>query len=92
LGPGPGFFRYKAAEAECTAVYDGIWERQHDPAFFSNATVADAKQALAEAGLTTVFVVRLNRNSFCATPEAAAKFRPSTRKPVFDANRNAKVL
>jgi glyoxylase-like metal-dependent hydrolase (beta-lactamase superfamily II) len=66
--PAKGFFRYKVGEAECTAVYDGIWERQHDPAFFSNATVVDTKQALAEAGLPTafvpipitVFVVKLN--------------------------------
>jgi hypothetical protein len=90
--PAQGFFRYKLVEAECTAVYDGMWERQHDPAFFSNATVADAKQALAEAGLITVFVVKLSGNSLSATREAAAKFRPSTRKPVFDTNRNAQVL
>jgi glyoxylase-like metal-dependent hydrolase (beta-lactamase superfamily II) len=66
--PAKGFFRYKVGAAECTAIYDGIWERTHDPAFFSNATVAETKRALADAGLTTafvpipitVFVVKLN--------------------------------
>src|SRR5260370_26408280 len=54
--PTKGFLRYKVGDAECTAVYDGLWEKVHDPAFFSNATVAETKQALADAGLTTAFV------------------------------------
>jgi len=54
--PAKGFFRYKIGDAECTGVYDGIWEKAHDPACFSNATVAEIKQALADAGLTTAFV------------------------------------
>jgi len=66
--PAPGFFRYRVGDAECTAIYDGIWEKAHDPAFFSNASVAETKEALAAAGLTTafvpipitVFVVKLN--------------------------------
>ena len=66
--PTRGFFRYAVGDAECTAVYDGIYEKTHDPAFFSNATVAETKRALADAGLTTafvpipisVFVVKLN--------------------------------
>jgi glyoxylase-like metal-dependent hydrolase (beta-lactamase superfamily II) len=66
--PGPGFHRYKVGDAEITAVYDGIWEKVHDGKYFGNATVADVKQALADAGLTTafvpipitVFVVKLN--------------------------------
>jgi glyoxylase-like metal-dependent hydrolase (beta-lactamase superfamily II) len=54
--PTQGFFRYKVGDAECTAIYDGIWEKAHDPAFFSNATVAETKEALAAAGFTTAFV------------------------------------
>ena len=54
--PKPGFLRYKVGEAEITALYDGIWEKVHDPGYFSNATVAETKQALAGAGLTTAFV------------------------------------
>jgi glyoxylase-like metal-dependent hydrolase (beta-lactamase superfamily II) len=37
-------------------VYDGIWEKKHDPAYFSNATLADTKRARADAGLTSAFV------------------------------------
>jgi glyoxylase-like metal-dependent hydrolase (beta-lactamase superfamily II) len=65
--PKPSFLRYKVGDAEITALYDGIWEKTNDPAFFSNATVAETKEALADAGLThafvpipiTVFVVKL---------------------------------
>jgi glyoxylase-like metal-dependent hydrolase (beta-lactamase superfamily II) len=66
--PPHGFFRFRVGDAECTAIYDGIWEKAHDPAFFSNATVAETKSALAAAGLVTgyvpiqitVFVIKLN--------------------------------
>src|SRR6266851_4763243 len=54
--PTPGFFRHKVGDAECTALYDGIWEKAHDQALFSNATVAETKEALAAAGFTTAFV------------------------------------
>jgi glyoxylase-like metal-dependent hydrolase (beta-lactamase superfamily II) len=54
--PAQGFFRYKVGDAECTALYDGIWEKAHDAAYFSNATVAETKEALAAAGFTTAFV------------------------------------
>src|SRR6202022_3011389 len=54
--PTPGYLRYKVGDAECTALYDGIWEKAHDPKYFGNATTAEVKQALANAGLTTAFV------------------------------------
>jgi glyoxylase-like metal-dependent hydrolase (beta-lactamase superfamily II) len=54
--PARGFFRYRVGDAECIAMHDGIWEKAHDPAFFSNATIAETKQALAAAKLTTAFV------------------------------------
>ena len=54
--PKPGFLRYKVGDAEITALYDGIWEKAHDGRYFGNATIAEVKQALADAGLTTAFV------------------------------------
>ena len=54
--PAAGFYKYKIGDAQCTALYDGIWEKAHDPAFISNASIDDTKQALAAAGLTTDFV------------------------------------
>src|SRR6478672_9989660 len=54
--PARGFVSYKVGAAEVTALYDGIWEKPHDPAFIANASVDDVKQAMAKAGLTTEFV------------------------------------
>ena len=41
-----GFHRFKLADAEVTTVYDGIWERPHDPGFIKNASVEETKAAL----------------------------------------------
>jgi glyoxylase-like metal-dependent hydrolase (beta-lactamase superfamily II) len=51
-----GFHRYKVGSIEVTALSDGVWERAHDPAFISNATVDETKAALAAAGMPTDFV------------------------------------
>ncbi len=51
-----GFYRYKVGAIEVTAIYDGVWEKAHDPGFIKNATVEETKAALAAAGLTTEFV------------------------------------
>ena len=50
--PAKGFHKYKVGTVEVTALYDGIWEKPHDPAFIKNASVEDTKQALGKAGLT----------------------------------------
>lgn len=54
--PAKGFATYKIGTAEVTALYDGIWEKAHDPAFIANASIDDVKEAMAKAGLTTDFV------------------------------------
>lgn len=54
--PTAGFKTYKIGSAEVTAVYDGIWEKPHDPAFIKNASVDDVKGAMAAAGLPADFV------------------------------------
>jgi glyoxylase-like metal-dependent hydrolase (beta-lactamase superfamily II) len=54
--PPAGFHKYKVGSIEVTALYDGIWEKPHDPAFIKNASVEDTKAALASAGLSTDFV------------------------------------
>lgn len=51
-----GFHRYKVGAIEVTALYDGVWERAHDPGFIKNATVDETKAALAASGQTTEFV------------------------------------
>ena len=54
--PKQGFHRYRIGSAECIALYDGIWEKAHDPALFKNASIDETKQALAAAGQRTDFV------------------------------------
>ena len=54
--PAKGFVTYKVGSAEVTAVYDGIWEKPHDPSFISNASVDDVKAAMTKAGLPADFV------------------------------------
>jgi glyoxylase-like metal-dependent hydrolase (beta-lactamase superfamily II) len=54
--PAAGFHKYKVGSIEVTALYDGIWEKPHDPAFIKNASVKDTKAALGKAGLSTDFV------------------------------------
>ncbi len=54
--PAQGFARYKVGSVTCTALYDGIWEKPHDPAFIKNASIDDVKGALGAAGLPAGFV------------------------------------
>lgn len=48
-----GYYKYKIGDIDCTAIYDGIWEKAHDEGFIRNATVDETKAALAKGGLTT---------------------------------------
>ena len=41
--PAKGFVTYKVGSVEVTALYDGIWEKPHDPAFIANASVDDVE-------------------------------------------------
>src|SRR6266550_2138498 len=54
--PIKGFYKYKVGAIEVTALYDGIWEKPHDPTFIKNASVEETKGALAKAGLMSDFV------------------------------------
>ena len=54
--PSPPFVRFKAGDATITAIYDGIWEKPHDPAFIKNASVDDVKGAMIASGLPADFV------------------------------------
>ena len=55
--PAKGFVSYKIGSAEVTALYDGIWEKPHDPAFIANASVEDVKNAMTRPGLHAGFRV-----------------------------------
>jgi glyoxylase-like metal-dependent hydrolase (beta-lactamase superfamily II) len=51
-----GFHRYNVGSIEVTAIYDGVWEKPHDPNFIKGVSVDQTKAALAAAGLATDFV------------------------------------
>jgi len=54
--PAKGFVTYRIGSAEVTAIYDGIWEKPHDPAFIANASLEEVKAAMVKAGLPAEFV------------------------------------
>ena len=51
-----GFAKFKVGDAEVTMLYDGTWEKAHDPGFIKNASVDEAKAALKAAGMTDAFM------------------------------------
>ena len=55
--PAKGFMTYKVGSADVTAIYDGIWEKAHDPAFIANASIDDVKAAMVKAGFPADFVL-----------------------------------
>src|SRR5687767_4817598 len=48
--------KFKVGDIEVIQMYDGIWEKPHDPAFVRNASVDDVKGALKAGGLTDAHV------------------------------------
>ena len=82
--PHQAFVTYKVGSAEVTAIYDGIWEKPHDPAFIANASVDDVKAAMVKAGLAadfvsipfTVVVSRTAARRSCATAAPAVRCSP----------------
>jgi hypothetical protein len=63
--PKQGYLHFKVGDAEVTALYDGVWEKVHNPAYFSNATVQETKQALAAAGCVAQAFIYLPRDRVC---------------------------
>lgn len=47
-----GFVKFKVGDIEVTQIYDGIWQKPHDPGFVKNASLDDVKSGLKSAGLT----------------------------------------
>jgi len=46
---------------EVFSLYDGIWERAHDPNFIKGVSVDDTKAALKAAGLTELMSRSVSR-------------------------------
>ena len=47
-----GFVKFKVGDIEVTQIYDGVWQKAHDPGFVKNASLDDVKAALKKGGLT----------------------------------------
>lgn len=45
-----GYFSYDLGDLELITVYDGRWDRPHDPGFVRNASIEETKAALKAAG------------------------------------------
>ena len=52
----PGFKKYKVGDIEVISLYDGVWERAHDPNFIKGLDVEQAKTELRARGLPDAFV------------------------------------
>jgi glyoxylase-like metal-dependent hydrolase (beta-lactamase superfamily II) len=51
-----GVVKFKVGDIEVIQMYDGIWEKAHDPAFIKNASLDETKAALKAASQTDEFV------------------------------------
>lgn len=51
-----GFAKFKVGSIEVTQLYDGTWEKAHDPGFIKNASVDDTKAALKAGKMTDAHV------------------------------------
>lgn len=49
-------FKFNVGDIEVIQMYDGIWERAHDPGFVKNASLDDVKAALKAGGLSDAHV------------------------------------
>ena len=83
-----GFHRFRVGDIEVVQLYDGVWEKPHDPGFISNATVAETKAALRAAGLNdasvpipfTVTVLKSNGKTIMFDAGTGAQLAPTAGK------------
>jgi glyoxylase-like metal-dependent hydrolase (beta-lactamase superfamily II) len=53
---GSEVMKFKVGDVEVIQLYDGVWERAHDPGFVRNASLDDVKAGLKAAGLSDAHV------------------------------------
>lgn len=51
-----GFHAFKVGAMDVITVFDGMWEKDHDPGFIKNATLEETKAALKAGGLSDAHV------------------------------------
>ena len=77
-----GFYKFSVGDIEVTTVFDGIWEKAHDPKFISNATVEQTKAALTAAGKSAEHV---------PVPFTVTVIKSGGRTIMFDAGTGAQL-
>jgi glyoxylase-like metal-dependent hydrolase (beta-lactamase superfamily II) len=77
-----GFMTFKVGDVEVTQLYDGIWEKVHDPAFIKQATVEETKAALRAAGLPDAHV---------AIPFTVTMIKTNGKTVMFDSGTGAQL-
>lgn len=55
-GPAFDIGRFKVGSTEVIQLFDGTWEKAHDPGFVKNATLDEVKAGLKAGGLTDAYV------------------------------------
>ena len=92
-----GFTEFSVGDIEVTQLYDGVWEKEHDPNFIKQATVEETKAALRAAGLPdahvpipfTVTVIKTRGQTVMFDSGTGAQLAPTagliTKKNLFKA-------
>ncbi len=75
--------KFKVGDVEVIQMYDGHWEKAHDPGFVKNASVDDVKAALKAGGHTDAHV---------PIPFTVTAIRTSGGLVLFDAGTGAQVF
>ncbi len=73
-----GYFKFKVGDIEVTTLYDGHWDKPHDPGFIRNASVAETKAALKAAGRSDDKVQIPFTVTFVKTPSRTIMFDAGT--------------
>lgn len=77
-----GFATFKVGDIEVIQMYDGVWQKAHDPGFVKNASLDDVKGALKAGGLTDEHV---------PIPFTVTAIRSGGQLVLFDAGTGAQV-
>ena len=74
--------KFKVGDIEVIQMYDGIWEKAHDPGFVKNASLDEVKAALKAGGLTDAHV---------PIPFTVTAIRSKGKLVLFDSGTGAQV-
>lgn len=85
------FHKFKVGEIEVTTVYDGLWQKPHDPGFTRNASVDEVKAALRKAGQPDDYVPIPFTVTFVKVGGKTVMFDSSTGGQTLPPGSNGKI-